>query len=267
MLLGCVVKDLAEAEYVSKFELDYLELKGDMVFTDSESMRIVREKLETLKLPILAITSPLPRQLNCRIVGPDADLEKALTVFSKICQNASRLGVSTVVFGSGQARFIPDGFPKDRATEQLRVFIIEAAAVCNQLTMKIAIEPLNQTETNMLNSCKETRAFIDMLDLFNVTVLLDYYHVIFEGLSLDEEICAVQGKLGHVHTSAKQRNCKRVDKVSQASFFSKLIDIGYDETVSIECDFVDFFADVENVIKSFRQILSQSLKHQEKSER
>jgi sugar phosphate isomerase/epimerase len=257
VLLGCVVRDVSEAERARALPLDYLELKGDLLCVEAASFPALRARLGRPGPPVRALTSPLPRHLGCRVVGGDADVPRALTVFRDLCERAGDLGVETVVLGSGRARLVPPGFPRDEALRQLQGFCAEAAGICGRRGMTLALEPLNGTETNLVNSCVEARAVVDAVGLADLRMVVDCYHVLSQGLSLAAEVRAAAGAIGHAHTAALPRHCREVDPALQAEFVSRVRDAGYDGRLSIECDFEDFARDAPPAVAALRRLVAR----------
>lgn len=257
MQLGCVVRNLSEAERASALPLDYLELKGDMLCVEPASFPALGSRLRRLRPPFRALTSPLPRHLGCRVVGDDADVPRALTVFSQMCDHAGDLGVETVVLGSGRARFVPPGFSRDEAMRQFQGFCAEAAAISGRHGMTLALEPLNGTETNLVNSCVEARAVVDAVGLAVFRMVVDCYHIVSEELSIAAEVRAAAGAIGHAHTAALPRHCREVDTELQTEFISRVRDAGYDGKLSIECDFEDFACDAPPAVAAFLTLVAR----------
>lgn len=258
MLLGCVVRSPAEAEQAGDLPLDYLELKGDMLCVDASSFRALSARLRATGLPCAAMTSPLPRRFRCRVVGDDADATRALSVFRGMCGRAGSLGVRTVVLGSGQARFIPPGFPEDRALGQFQDFAAAAATVCAQHGMRLALEPLNRTETNFVNSCVQARAVIDGLEHTGLLMAVDCYHIVSEGLSVAAEVAAAAGVIGHAHTSSLPRGSNDFLVNVQVEFVSSLHAAGHAGGLSIEDEFTEFGREAPGAVRLFRRVLASA---------
>lgn len=256
MLLGCVVRNVSEAECACALPLDYLELKGDLLCVDPAELPALHARLRRLPLPVRALTSPLPRRMGCRVVGTDADAPRALAVFGGMADQAADLGAETVVLGSGQARSVPEGFPREEAVRQLQAFCAEAAALCERRGMTLALEPLNRTETNMVNSCVEARAIVDAVGAPGLGMVVDCYHIVSEGLTLEDEVRAAAGTIGHAHTASLPRHCRDVDTVLQGELIARLRAAGYDGKLSIECDFEDFERDAPPAATVFRRLVA-----------
>src|SRR2546427_2125243 len=122
--------------------------------------------------------------------------------------------------------------------------------------MTLAIEPLNRTETNFLNSCAETRMLVDQLASPVVTIVVDCYHVVTQGLSVADEVACARGAIGHAHTSAFPRGSNRFRTDVQAEFIARLRAANYGGGLTIEDEFTDFHQDAPPTVALFRRLLA-----------
>ncbi|GHE70233.1 hypothetical protein GCM10018785_43420 [Streptomyces longispororuber] len=256
MELGCVVRGAPEAEQAAELPLDYLELKGDLLCVDRSELGALHRRLRAAGLPYQAMTSPLPRRFRCRVVGPDADHARALEVFRDLCDRGAALGVRVVVLGSGQARGIPAGFPAETALEQFRDFLGRARDTAAALGMTVALEPLNRTETNFVNSCAEARGVLDGLDGHGVRITADCFHIMSEDLSVAAEVSAAGSAIGHAHTSSLPRGSGDFHEGAQKEFVASLLAAGYRGGLTVEDDFGDFGREAARAVDVFRRLLA-----------
>ena len=119
-------------------------------------------------------------------------------------ERASELNGEIIVFGSGGARHVPDGFSRKRAHDQILEFLETAANYAREHGLVIAIEPLNRSETNVINSIAEAVQFADELRRPEVQVLVDFYHQMLEGEGFDEIVHAGE-RIAHVHVADTDR--------------------------------------------------------------
>src|SRR5580658_3342487 len=64
-------------------------------------------------LPVSAANSLVPGDL--KIVGPVVDFERLQKYIANVTTRAQRVGMKVLVFGSGGARNVPEGFDRQRA--------------------------------------------------------------------------------------------------------------------------------------------------------
>ena len=154
---------------------------------------------------------------------------------------ASRAGIKRVVFGSGGARKVPEGFCMDKAYDQLidisKTIVAPYAA---KHDMIVVIEELNKSETNIVNSIADAMRIVDGVGSDNVKLLLDLYHIGVENDPI-EQIGALGEAIQHVHIAnpLNKRYYPRPGDSPEAlamykSFFAQLKAAGYDQRVSIE---------------------------------
>ena len=101
-------------------------------------------------LPVRAFNVFLPGDL--KITGPAVDWPAVQTYVDEALRRVHLIGAKTVVFGSGGARNVPEGFSFEEANEQLVRFLYIVASVAEVLGITVVIEPLNRLESNVINS-------------------------------------------------------------------------------------------------------------------
>src|SRR6266496_3353972 len=105
--------DAAKAVGFEYVELSTSEIAGLSDADFEQAAAHVRE----VGLPAPVTNLFLPPAL--KVTGPDVDREQQMAYVRKAFARLERLGTQIVVFGSGGARQVPDGFPKDQAFQQL----------------------------------------------------------------------------------------------------------------------------------------------------
>jgi len=100
--------------------------------------------------------------------------------------------------------------------------------------IKLAFEPLNRFETDMVNIVEQGMKLIADIDEPNIGLHIDTFH-----MHLEEKDSAVAIRLGgdrifHVHACENDRGVPGTGQVAWESVFEALKDIGYDGNVVIE---------------------------------
>jgi sugar phosphate isomerase/epimerase len=165
-----------------------------------------------------------------------------------------KLGVKVVVFGSGGARRVPDGFSKDEAFTQLVDFCRRTAPIARENGITIVVEPLRKQETNIINTAREGLALVKAVDRPEIRLLVDYYHLTEEGESPD--IIAEAGPLlAHAHIANPTGRVfpLQADESPYAAFFSNLCKIGYQGRLSVEASTKDFATEAPQAIALLRK--------------
>ena len=86
-------------------------LRDVVALTDAEFESLLARS-RALKLPVRAAINFLPTDL--KVVGPEIDVAAQRTYLAGAFARAKRLGLQTVVFGSGKSRRSPEGFAPTR---------------------------------------------------------------------------------------------------------------------------------------------------------
>lgn len=204
---------------------------GEMDDDEFQSLRVLAG---TLSIVPEAWNVMLPRSIS--VVGPDADHSEMKRYVETAFARAGELGGQVVVFGSGGSRNVPDGWSRDQAIRQFDDACVVAGEVAAQHGITIAIEPLNRTETNLVNSVSEAAEIVERVEHPSVKLLSDLYHVAKENESLGDTGAAAS-VLAHVHVAEPgSRGMPRAgDKdVVYRDYFSVLQGTGYDKRISIE---------------------------------
>jgi len=141
-----------------------------------------------------------------------------------------------VVWGSAGSRNVPEGFPRERATDQIAEFLRMAGDVARQSKIVIAIEPLRQKESNILNTGAEALEMVRRVKRPNVRMIIDYYHLREE--NEDPRILEVaKHEIVHLHFANPHGrhwpNTLSEDDHYEA-FFGYLKKTGYSGGISIE---------------------------------
>jgi sugar phosphate isomerase/epimerase len=242
MRIGCCLNTLASAPDGTGAErapllaaagYDYLELSlaHVMALKADERMRVLAPALES-GLPCEACNNFFPPGL--RLTGPDAVPGAALAYAAEAFALARSLGVRVVVFGSGKARNPPEGFPRERAWDQLVALARDLAPLAAEQGLCIAMEALNRGESDILCSFSELIRFVREVDRPGIRALMDAYHLCMEKESA-EVILQGGGLLAHTHVARMAgRSWPLLPSPDLRAVFAALSAIGYDATMSVE---------------------------------
>src|SRR5262245_13286069 len=213
---------------------DYLELGTSEIapLPDADFEKAAAD-IKALGLPVPATNLFLPATL--KVTGPDVDPEQQMAHVRKAFTRLQRLGTEIVVFGSGGARRVPDGFPKDEAFKQLVDFGRRAAREARAHNITIAVEPLRRQETNIINSAAEGLELVTAVNDPNFQLMIDFYHLASEQES-PEIVVRARDHLRHLHMANPQGRVfpQKWEEYDYAPFFAKLREIGYDKRISVE---------------------------------
>ena len=206
-------------------------------------------------LPVEAACGLLPGNLKC--VGPEVDTERFRKYIDAALARASEVGITRIVFGSGGARKVPDGFAKDEAADQFVERLGEMAPVAEKAGVTVVVEPLNSTECNFINSLAEGAELVRRADHPNIRLLADIYHMLMDGEG-PEAITAHADIIAHCHVAEKEgRRAPGTAPEDLRPYLRALVDAGYNGGISVECRWEDLAAEAEGAVKALRAQIAE----------
>lgn len=112
--------------------------------------------------------------------------------------------------------------------------IADCADYAKTKGVRLAIEPLNRFETNLINTQEQCAKLIEMIDRDNVGYLLDTFHMNIEESNIPAAIRAAGDKLYDFHTCANNRGTPGEDNFNWVAIRNALKEINYDGYCVIE---------------------------------
>jgi D-psicose/D-tagatose/L-ribulose 3-epimerase len=222
---------------------DYVELGTTEIAGLSDAdFDAAAARIKALGIPTPAANNFLPATL--KVTGPQIDTEAQMAHVRKALSRVSKLGVEVVVFGSGGARRVPEGFAKEEAFKQLVDFGRRAAKEARANGITIAIEPLRKQETNIINTAAEGLDLVNAVADPNFQLMIDFYHLASEQ---EDPAIVIRAKdhIRHLHMANPNGRVfpKKWEEFDYAPFFANLKAIGYDKRISMEGNTTDLAAD------------------------
>jgi len=255
MGLNFLEGDMHVFESVIKAGFDYVELPLSAI-SGLSAGKLAELKKALQAIPCRAANLFFPQNLT--IVGPSMDIGGVNAYLERMLPLAAELGMENLVFGNGGARKIPEGSSHDSVWDNLRtvVEIMETHAAKSGII--ISVEPLNHTETNIINSFGEA---VDLTHgLQYVAAMIDNYHVAMENQSFDDVI-SHPNKLRHLHIAyptGRMVPSPTDDMTLYVDFIKTVKQLGYDDKISIEGSLKSTAPDeIKGEIKSSLEMLKQ----------
>lgn len=200
----------------------------------------------------------------CGAFGPDRDLASQNPVYvdnSKmyirwLIDAAAEIGSSIVagpMYSSvGKAHLETDTERKaewDRSVAGVR----EMAQYASSKGIKLALEPLNRFETDMINVVDQGWEFIRQTGMDNVGFHLDTFHMHLEEKNSASAIKAANPRIFHFHACENDRGVPGTGQVYWQSIASALKEMDYQGPVVIE-SFTDQVKEIARAVCIWREI-------------
>ena len=220
------------AKYIrkaAKLGFDVLEFQAQALLELSDA------RLDELKAIAAAegveLTYSLGLDKAYDISSPDAAVrEGGVKYLSAIMDKVAYMG-GRIISGVSYAGWgVPDGnFDKEELTANSVACMKVLAAKANNLGITYGIEVVNRFEGVVANTAAEGLRYVEMVDMPNVGLLLDTYHMNIEEESIDAAIRLVGDKLVGFHVGENNRTCPGCGKghLDWDKIFGALKSIGY----------------------------------------
>lgn len=231
-----IAAGLEKAAELKQAGAEFLTLGTDALLSPDKPAETFAKNLAKLRaapLPALACNGFIrPPELRC--VGSDATPDKVLAWADTVFRRAAEAGVKFIVFGSGGARRLKDGWPKDKADEQFVALLKKMGPLAEQAGVTVTIEQLNEGECNYITRIGEGAALVRAAGHPRIRMLADLYHMarMNDGPA---ELEAAMDVVVHVEIAEKEkRTVPGVKGDDFRPYFRVLRKAGYTGAVSIE---------------------------------
>jgi len=192
--------------------------------------------IEEENIHIQSVNWFLPKEV--RVNGPNVDQAVSRQFLEHALPRAVRLGAKAIVFGSPGSRSLPDGFSLDTGRMQMIDFCRLCSDVIRELQfdLRIAVEHVNHTETNFVNTFAQALSIVREVDRPEIGLAADFYHFAMEKESMEiigeaaDLVCAVQ--LANPEGRCFPKPGAAIPGLEE--FFQQLVNIDYQGGVSVE---------------------------------
>lgn len=164
-------------------------------------------------------------------VDDDPDTRrKAIERIKKHIQLADDLNAIVII---GLVRGRKKEGVSDEKTLQWSIEAFRECASENQ-SVKLAIEPINRYETDIINTVESGLNFIEKVDMKNVGLLLDSFHMNIEEPSITDSIVSAKDRLFHFHIADSNRWYPGAGHMDFGDIVDTLKSVDYQDYVSAE---------------------------------
>lgn len=244
------IKDLAPK--VKSLGFDILELAVES--PDLINIQTVKAILEENELAAVV----------CGAFGPDRDLasydpliqENARNYILWLIEAAATLGSETVcgpMYSSVGKAHLEDPDERQKEWQRAVAGIRELAGVARDRGVKLALEPLNRFETDMINVVDQGLRFIEESRMDNVGLHLDTFHMHLEEKDSAGAIRKAANKIFHFHACENDRGVPGTGQVRWTEIAKALNDVHYRGPVVIE-SFTNQVKEIARAVCIWREI-------------
>ena len=244
MRFGMCTEGLREkVESFQEAGYDYVELVvGEVLPEESEEkFAEVKEKIKKFPIKPEVFNSFIPGEI--KVVGNGVNSSRLKNYLEVSIRRVANLGGKIIVFGSGGARKVPEGFPFEKAYQQLIDFLNLTADIANREGVTIAIEPLFKPASNIINLVEEGLQLVKDVGRKEIRLLADLFHMEEEDEPFSN-LLAAKDYLAHVHIPVPVTEGVKLPSIAgiklkkqsycHQDFFHYLKEIDYQGKISVE---------------------------------
>lgn len=241
-------------EKVGKLGFDFLEIACTPVVNYSrEELLSIKQCAKDNGLFLTAGHGPSAAQ-NLASSDP-AVADDAKAFYTDLLQRLETMDIHTI--GGGIYSYWPVDYsrPIDKVVDWAHsvVNVREMGKVAADCGINYCLEVLNRYEDYLLNTAEEGVRFVKEVDIPNVKVMLDTFHMNIEEDSIGDAIRSAKDVLGHFHTGECNRRVPGKGRMPWQEIGKALRDISYDGLVCME-PFVQMGGQVGRDIKVWRDM-------------
>ena len=211
--------------------------------------------IKKLKVPLLACNILIPGDL--KVVGPQVDEAAVLTYLEEIFIRAQMANITMFTWGSGGSRRIPEAFDRALARQQFISIAGKIAVLAAKYNITLALENLNSTETNFINTTREAFEIVKAVDHKNLRLCVDIYHMLKEG---ESPAIILETKPYTIYCEVAESEGRTPPGVHHQNFtpyLAALKKIGYQGKIVIECQWQDVATQGSLAYQTLRQQIDE----------
>lgn len=196
----------------------------------------------SLRTKIYALNIFMPGDM--KLVGPEVNEAAIMRYVEGVFRRCQRAGIHLIVWGSGGARRVPEGFDKGRARDQFIAIARQVSVVARRYGITLALENLNSTETNFITTVADALQVVKAVDQPNFRLCADIYHMLMERES-PEVLMSTRKYLIHCDIAEREgRSAPGVHGENFVPYLTALKKIRYKGIIVLECRWTDIDAEL-----------------------
>ncbi len=238
---------------VAKLGFDILEINASSLSEYSDKkINELKKRAKDNNIILTAGYGPIPEHNICI----EDKRNKILDWYKKVFSNMQKLNIN--IIGGALYSYWPVDYSKTinkeedwkKAIDGIRML----ASLADKYNINICCEVLNRFENYLLNTSKEAVSFVKEVNLSNVKIMLDTFHMNIEEESFNKAIKEAGKYLGHFHLGEANRRLPGEGRMPWNEILDALIQIDYNGYAVME-PFVKRGGQVGNDIKIWRNLV------------
>ncbi len=226
MEIGLLIGDLDQLEDVAAWGYDYAEISPGLLGVDEDAGTAEQKALEQIQASPVPVTAMCGFLARSKVVGPEVDHTRVRDYVIRLFDAMQQVGVPVIGYGSGGSRFVPDGFSRDRALEQVGDFLRMCADLGEPRGVQVALEPYNYDDANLINTILEGVEVVQAVNRPTIQLMADFFHMRLNGESFDT-LAAAGPHLIHAHIAEPGRGHPQTTPAEHAAYLRVLCEAGY----------------------------------------
>jgi sugar phosphate isomerase/epimerase len=226
MEIGLLIGSLDQLDDVAAWGYDYAEISPGLLGVDEDAGTVEQKALEQIQASPVPVTAMCGFLGRSKVVGPEIDNTQVRNYVIRLFDAMQQVGVPVIGYGSGGSRFVPDGFSRDRALEQVNDFLQMCADLGEPRGVQVALEPYNYDDANLINTIPEGIEVVREVNRPAIRLMADFFHMRLNDESFDT-LAAAGPHLIHAHIAEPGRGRPQTTPAEHAAYLRALCDAGY----------------------------------------
>lgn len=234
MEIGYLISDFEQLNSALEWGFDYAEWNPWGIGFEEENADEIAKRIGSAPLPVKTICGFIgdPEGRGLMVVGPDRDSKRLKEYVTGLFDRMQLVGVEVIGYGSGGSRWVPEGFDRDLALNQVVDFLQMCGEIGESRSVITTLEPYNRDDANLLNTVPDACALVKKIDHPNVKLMADFFHMKLNGESFDE-LQDAGPYLAHAHIAEPGRGRPATYPSDHSEYLHALRLAGYDGRVTM----------------------------------